>query len=110
MEISCFRKFGHTNTCNIDAQVFQNDSLKISRFDDDLWVVETTDMTTMYIIEGEERALLIDTGTECDSLDKIIEHVTNKPFDVVLTHTHPDHAGNVQYFDTIWYHAADTII
>jgi len=75
-----------------------------------MWVIETVDMTTMYIVEGEKRAMLIDTGTDCTDLDKVVRRITKKPLDVVITHYHPDHAGNVKYFDDIYYHAADTVI
>jgi glyoxylase-like metal-dependent hydrolase (beta-lactamase superfamily II) len=71
-------------------EVFKNADLTISVLDKGVWVVETADMTTMYIVEGEERALLIDTGTKCDSLDRIVRRITAKPFDVVLTHNHID--------------------
>ena len=36
------------------------------------WVFSTWDHTTMYLIEGEDKAVLIDTGTRCADLDKIV--------------------------------------
>jgi len=45
------------------AQVFKNDDLTITSLGDRMWVVETTDKTTMYLIEGDEKALLIDDQT-----------------------------------------------
>ena len=33
-----------------------------------------------------------------------------KSLDVVVTHLHPDHAGNMKYFDTIYLHPADTVM
>jgi glyoxylase-like metal-dependent hydrolase (beta-lactamase superfamily II) len=91
-------------------EVFKNSELAISVLDRGVWVVETADMTTMYIVEGAERALLIDTGTRCDSLDRIVRRITGKPFDVVLTHNHIDHAGNIRYFDEVYMHPADSAI
>ena len=91
-------------------EVYRNPDLAISKLKDKIWVVETTDMTTMYLIEGDERALLIDTGNKCEDLDKVIRKITSKPFDVVLTHVHPDHAGNIRYFDRIYMHPADTVL
>jgi len=92
------------------GQVFKNKDLQISVLLENVWVIETSDMTTMYLIEGKEKALLIDTGTRCDSLDKVIRKVTQKPLEVVLTHAHGDHAGNIRYFNTVWMHPADTVI
>ena len=95
----------------ISAQeVFKNADLAISKLEQGVWVVETTDMTTMYIIEGAERAMLIDTGTNCDALDEVVRKITNKPLIVVVTHNHPDHAGNIRYFDEAYMHPSDTLI
>jgi glyoxylase-like metal-dependent hydrolase (beta-lactamase superfamily II) len=91
-------------------EIFRNADLAISVLDKGVWVVETTDMTTMYIVEGSERALLIDTGTKCDSLDKVVRRITSKPFDVVLTHNHIDHAGNIRYFDEVYLHPLDSTV
>ncbi|MDR3227493.1 MAG: MBL fold metallo-hydrolase, partial [Prevotellaceae bacterium] len=91
-------------------EVFKNDEVTVSKLDKGVYVMETFDKTTMYIVEGAKRALLIDTGTKCDSLDKIVRKITSKPFDVVLTHNHGDHSGNIQYFDEVYMHPADTVL
>jgi hydroxyacylglutathione hydrolase len=94
----------------VAGQVFENDDLKISLLEEGLWVVETTDNTTMYIIEGGEKAMLIDTGTDCKKLDEVIGKITQKPLYVVITHVHPDHAGNMGFFDEVYLHPADTVL
>lgn len=94
----------------VAQQVLINDELTISKLKDKTWVVETVDNTTMYILEGEARAILIDTGTKCTALDEVIRKITSKPIDVVITHLHPDHAGNINYFDSIYMHPADTVM
>jgi glyoxylase-like metal-dependent hydrolase (beta-lactamase superfamily II) len=92
------------------AQVFTNDDLSISRLEKNMWVVETDDKASMYIIEGSDKAMLIDTGTKCEKLDSVVRLITQKPLYVVITHLHPDHAGNVKYFDEIYYHPADSVL
>ncbi len=92
------------------AQVFKNNDLTITQLEKDMWVIETIDMTTMYLIEGKEKAMLIDTGTKCEDLDKVIAQITQKPLYVVVTHLHGDHAGNINYFDEIYLHPADTLL
>lgn len=92
------------------AQVFRNKDLSITKLEKDMWVVETSDMTTMYIIEGSKKAMLIDTGTRCEKLDSIVQLITKKPLYVVLTHAHGDHAGNIRFFPEIYLHAADTVL
>jgi hydroxyacylglutathione hydrolase len=92
------------------AQVFKNKDLQISLLQDKVWVIETADMTTMYLIEGTKKALLIDCGTKCDSLDKVIAGITKKPVELVITHAHGDHDGNVAFFPEVFMHPADTVL
>ncbi|WP_243349311.1 MBL fold metallo-hydrolase [Parabacteroides sp. FAFU027] len=94
----------------LNAQVFSNADLKITKLEDKLWVVETTDKTTMYIIEGSKKAMLIDTGTNCEKLDEVVHRITQKPLYVVITHMHLDHAGNITPFKDIYFHPADTLL
>lgn len=97
---------------NSAQQMFANGELTVSRLAGrkNVWVIETNDNCTMYIIEGKRRALLIDTGTKNTDLDKVVRRFTKKPLDVVVTHLHPDHAGNVKFFDAVWIHPADTVM
>lgn len=98
-------------TCYANArEVFRNDQVTITRLKDKTWVLETWDNTTMYLLEGKKKAILIDTGTKCRNLDNIISTITAKPLYVVITHAHPDHAGCADYFDTILMHPADTVL
>jgi len=91
-------------------RVFKNNEVTIGQIDKGTWIVETADRTTMYILEGKKRALLIDTGTKTEGLDEIVRKFTNKPLDVVLTHNHSDHAGNINYFDEVYMHPGDSLI
>lgn len=43
-----------------------------------------------YLVLGEEKALLIDTGKGVGSLRKLIDTLTNLPVILVNTHCHPD--------------------
>ena len=90
--------------------VFKNKDLEISKLEDKLWVVETTDKTTMYIIEGNDKAMLIDTGTKCEKLNEVVRRITQKPLIVVITHMHGDHAGNMDQFNEVYIHPADTVL
>lgn len=47
----------------------------------------------MYLIEGADRALLLDTGWGAGNLRAFVERLTDKPLLVANTHCHPDHAG-----------------
>jgi hydroxyacylglutathione hydrolase len=91
-------------------QDFQNKELTITKLEKNMWVIETSDKTTMYLVEGTQKSLLIDTGTKIAKLDSIISLITKKPLMVVITHAHGDHAGNINFFKEIWMHPADTVL
>lgn len=45
-----------------------------------------------YLVEGDEKAALIDTGSGFGSLREVVRQLTDKPLIVLLTHGHTDHA------------------
>ncbi|MCD7746542.1 MAG: MBL fold metallo-hydrolase [Lachnospiraceae bacterium] len=45
-----------------------------------------------YLVEGDDRAALIDTGSGFGSLRQVVDQLTDKPLIVLLTHGHTDHA------------------
>src|ERR1022692_859034 len=57
--------------------------------------------TTVSLIIGPEKAVLIDTGCGIGDLRKAVAEVTDKPVIVVNTHTHLDHLGSNRPFDEI---------
>lgn len=66
--------------------------------------------TAIYLIEGSESAVLVDTGVGVGSLKAVVESLTSKPVTVLLTHGHVDHACGAGEFDTVYMHAADADI
>ncbi|MBR4524961.1 MAG: MBL fold metallo-hydrolase [Bacteroidales bacterium] len=63
---------------------------------------------SVYLVEGEDRAVLIDAGAWMPQLDKAVAALTDKPVSVLLTHGHGDHVGGVVCFQEAWIHPADT--
>jgi len=59
-----------------------------------------------YLILGEKRALLFDTGMGISDIKKVTAELTKLPIIVVNSHTHDDHVGGNWQFDTIY--AMDT--
>ena len=57
--------------------------------------------TTVSLIVGPEKAVLIDTGCGIGNLRKVVAEVTDKPVMVINTHTHLDHLGSNRQFDEI---------
>ena len=63
---------------------------------------------SVYVVEGEDKALVIDAGTEMPHLSKAVATLTDKPLMLALTHGHGDHVGGVVSFPEVWIHPADT--
>ena len=65
-------------------------------------------MTTYsYLLEGDERAMVIDTMFGYGNLKTFCRELTDRPLFLVNTHYHGDHAGGNFDFDECWIHAAD---
>jgi hypothetical protein len=54
-----------------------------------------------YLLLGQRRALLIDTGMGIGKVREITARLTALPVTVMNTHTHPDHIGGNAEFDQI---------
>ena len=63
---------------------------------------------SVYLVEGNDKALLIDAGAWMPHLDKAVAKLTDKPVMLALTHGHGDHVGGVVSFPEAWIHPADT--
>lgn len=87
---------------------------------DDWFTVEEIDASTFAISEyghweqvhsflllGEKRAMLIDTGLGIDHIKRITDQLTDLPIFVMTTHVHWDHIGSHDQFDDIYVHEAD---
>lgn len=61
----------------------------------------------MYLVEGTARAALLDTGFGFGDLRGFVESLTQKPYVVLLSHGHMDHAGGAVQFDTVYLNEAD---
>ena len=62
---------------------------------------------SVYLVEGNDRAVLIDAGAWMPHLDKAVAALTDKPVSVLLTHGHGDHVGGVTCFREAWIHPDD---
>ena len=58
--------------------------------------------TIGYLIVGEKRALLFDTGMGISDVKKVVAELTGLPVVVLNSHTHDDHVGGNWEFSTIY--------
>ena len=56
----------------------------------------------MYLLEGSEKAALIDSGLGFGSLLEAVRELTQKPVILLLTHGHVDHAMGAEEFGEVW--------
>jgi len=93
-------------------EVFKNDDIVFHQIDDHTWVGSGHLMAneSLYLLEGSEKAILIDAGTKITDLDKVVAQITSKKVTLVATHVHPDHTGSaIDYFPEIFINPADTV-
>ena len=93
-------------------EVFKNDDVVFHQIDDHTWVGSGHLMASesLYLVEGSNKALLIDAGTKIKDLDKIVATITKKPVMLVATHVHPDHVGeSIDVFPELYINQADTV-
>lgn len=70
-------------------------------------ISESEDGVHMFLLEGRDRTLLIDTGTGGENIRKCVRKLTNKPLIVLNTHGHYDHMGGNYLFEKVYLHPAD---
>jgi glyoxylase-like metal-dependent hydrolase (beta-lactamase superfamily II) len=89
--------------------LFEADDLYAYKPFDDFFLLQTRKdwSTSIYVVVGEESALVIDAGTTMTDLSASVRRVTDKPFELALTHGHIDHTGAVGEFDHLYMHMAD---
>lgn len=73
----------------------------------DTYKIDESGVANCYLLIGEEKALLIDTGCGAGNLKEAVEKLTHKPLIVAVTHRHPDHAGGAWQFGTYYVHKDD---
>ena len=70
----------------------------------DTWCITNRWCNFMYLLIGEEKALLIDSGTGEGNIRKFVEDITDKPVMVANTHGHFDHTGGNFRWKEVWMH------
>jgi glyoxylase-like metal-dependent hydrolase (beta-lactamase superfamily II) len=83
-------------------------TLPYYEFERGIFEIDEFDCASVFVIVGSERALVFDTGTGIGDLRWVVENrITDRPYDVVLTHNHGDHIGGAGFFDEVWIHKND---
>lgn len=68
------------------------------RITDDIIMLDDNGHSNIFLVRGNERSMLIDTGWGIGDLPGAVSELTDKPVIIVNTHGHPDHVcGNYQF-------------
>lgn len=73
------------------------------KFSKDTWVIEGTGSYS-YLVLGDERAVMVDTGMSKLNLREFVKTITGLPVSVINTHGHFDHTGGNGWFDATYMH------
>lgn len=73
------------------------------------WCLSEFRLVNAFLVEGEEKAALIDTGCGIGHLAETVRELTDKPLVILITHGHFDHDGGVKQFPgvPVYLHPAD---
>ena len=74
---------------------------------DKVWRIDDHGDDNIYLVEGDDKALLIDTGNGIADLAECAKDITKLPLLVVNTHGHPDHIGGNFQFSEVYAHPLD---
>ncbi len=80
---------------------------RVERIAEGFFAIDDRKEDSMYLVVGEDRALLIDTCMMPAPILPTIMQLTDKPVSLALTHAHIDHMYHADEFETVYLHEAD---
>ena len=66
------------------------------------WCITDHWQNFIYLLEGEEKAMLIDTGSGEGDIRAVVQEITDKEIMVINTHGHFDHTGGNSCWSDAW--------
>ena len=76
-------------------------------FEPGIFEIDEFDCASIFLIVGSKRAFLLDTGIGIGDLKTCVERLTDKQYDIVMSHGHGDHTGGTWAFDSIYMNSRD---
>lgn len=71
---------------------------EVTRISDRTWCISEFRLVNTFLVEGEEKAAMIDTDCGLGNIREIASSITSRPLSVLLTHSHSDHVGGIYEF------------
>ena len=82
---------------------------RISKLYENTWAVDD-DGVRIFLLTGNEKALVIDTGLNALPVKEIVREVTDLPVILVNTHADPDHVSGNAAFDEFYMHPSEAFV
>lgn len=79
-----------------------DDWYDVERLNEWSYSIDEGDGYGSFLVEGEERSIVIDAGTGIGDLRGMVSELVDTPVSLVLTHTHWDHIGAAAQFDDVF--------
>lgn len=86
------------------------DWFTVEKFDSDTFAISEYkhwEETHCYLLRGNRKAILIDTGLGVANIKKITDSLTTLPVMVITTHVHWDYIGGHRLYDNIAVYEAE---
>lgn len=74
---------------------------EIVRIDESTWRIEN-EFVRFFLLTGSEKALLIDSGFNCENAKSMVEELTNLPIILLNTHGDGDHVSGTGAFSEVY--------
>ena len=86
--------------------VIQNEEYQVISIDEHTWRIEDKGVR-FFLLEGTEKALLIDSGMQVHCAKEIAEGLTKLPLSLLITHGDRDHVGSNEEFPSFYMHPSE---
>lgn len=82
-------------------------AIEVIKINDTTWRFEDNERVRFFLLTGEEKALLIDSGMTVENAKDLAEKLTDLPLMLINTHGDRDHVASNHQFDTFYMNPAE---
>ncbi len=82
--------------------------MEIIKINENSWRIEDGGVR-FFVLEGNDKAVVIDTGMNLENVKEIVESITSLPYFLVNTHADRDHVHGNKEFDSFYMHPAEYV-
>ena len=81
-------------------------SVEVKKIDENTWSMEEPGVR-FFLLAGEKKALLIDSGMQMRNAKELAGELTDLPIELINTHADPDHVGSNDEFEWFYMNPAE---